>query len=56
MVNKKYGKVHAKPEEEIPQNKVCVDIIGAYKISRKGSEPLILNDVTMIDTVTGGSK
>ena len=34
-------------------NKLCVDIIGPYKIRRKGKETLILKSVTMIDPVTG---
>ena len=34
-------------------NKLCVDIIGPYKIRRKWKETLILKSVTMIDPVTG---
>ena len=37
--------------EETPWNKLCVDIIGPYKIFRNGKEPLILKSVTMIDPV-----
>ena len=33
----KYGKLPAKEDEEIPQNKPCVDIIGPDFIRRKGS-------------------
>ena len=47
------GKIPAKLAEEIPRKKLCVDIIGPYKICRKGREPLILKVVTMIYTVTG---
>ena len=50
---KKYGKLPAKTVEEIPWNKLCVDLIGPYKICRKGKEPLISKDVNMIDPVTG---
>ena len=51
-VNEKYGKITAKLEEEIPWNKLCVDIIVTYKIRRKGREPRILKSVIMIDLVT----
>ena len=40
--------------EETPWNKLFVDPIGLYKISRKGRYPLILKYVTIIDPVTGG--
>ena len=49
----KYGKLSVKLAEEIPWNKLCVDLIGPYKIHIKGREPLILKDLTMIDLVTG---
>ena len=49
----KNGQLYAKIEEEIPLNKLCVDLIGPYKICRKGGDPLILRAVTMIDPVTG---
>ena len=39
--------------EETPWNKLCVDLIGPYKIRRKGKDPLILKAVTMIYPVTG---
>ena len=51
-VNKKYGKLPAKLAEETPPNKLCVDLIGPYKIRIKGKDPLILKYVTMIDPVT----
>ena len=50
---KKYGKLPAKSAEETPWNKLCVDLIGPYRILRKGKEPLILKSVTMIEPVTG---
>ena len=49
----KYGELPAKITEETPWNKLCVDLIGPYKICRKRKEPLISKAVTMIDTVTG---
>ena len=51
-VNKKYGKPPAKIAGETPWNKLCVDLIGPYKIRRKGKEALILKFVTMIEPVT----
>ena len=50
---KKYGALPAKLAEETPWNKLYVDIIGPYKIRRKGKEPLILKSVTMVNPVTG---
>ena len=41
-VNKKNGKIPAKLAEETLWNKLCVDIIGPYKILGKGKEPIIL--------------
>ena len=49
---KKYGKLSAKLAEETPWNKPCVDIIGPYKILRKGKEYLILKSVTIIYPIT----
>ena len=49
----KNGKLTAKLEEETPRNKLCVDLIGPYKIRRKGKDPLILKAVTIIDPLTG---
>ena len=51
--NKRYGKILTKLAEEIPWNKLYVDLIGPYKIRIKGMEPLILKYVTIIDPVTG---
>ena len=50
---KKYGLLPAKEAETIPWDKLCVDLIGPYKIRRKGTEPLICRAVTMIDPATG---
>ena len=53
MVNKKYGKLPVKMAEETLWNKLYLDLIGPYKIRRKGKDPLILKTVTTIDPVTG---
>ena len=54
LSNKKHGKLPDKVAEEIPQNKICVYIIGPYVIHRKGKkENINLKSVTMIDTITG---
>ena len=45
--NKKYGKLQAKLAEEIPWNRICVDINGLSVIGRT---------VTMIDPVTWWSE
>ena len=39
--------------EETPRNKLCVDLIGPYKIRRKGKYHLILKAITRIYPVTG---
>ena len=47
-------KLPAKLSEEIPWNKICVDLIGTYVISTKGRvENLNIKDATMINPVTG---
>ena len=52
--NKKYGKLPAKLAEEVPWNKLCVDIIGPCVVRRKGKkENLQLKAVTMINNVSG---
>jgi hypothetical protein len=48
---KKYGLLPPKEAEETPWDKLCVDLIGPYKIRRKGQE-LICKYVTMIDPAT----
>ena len=50
---KKYGLLPPKEAEATPWDKLCVDLIGPYKIRRKGKEPLICRCVTMIDPATG---
>ena len=39
--------------DETPWDTLFVDIIGPYRICRKGGEPLIIKAVTMINPVTG---
>ena len=52
--NIKYGKLTSKEAEEIPQNKLCVYLIGSYIILIKGQQwKNILKAVTVIDIVTG---
>jgi transposase InsO family protein len=50
---KKYGLLPPKLAEATPWDKLCVDLIGPYKIRRKGTEDLICRCVTMIDPATG---
>ena len=50
---KKYGLLPPKEAEAIPWDKLCVDLIGPYKIRRKGAKELICRCVTMIDPATG---
>ena len=50
---KKYEILSPKEAESIPWDKLCVDLIGPYKIRRKGQEDLILKAVTMMDPATG---
>ena len=50
---KKYGLLPPKEAESTPWDKLCVDLIGPYKIQRKGQEDLICRCVTMIDPATG---
>jgi hypothetical protein len=53
ITNQKYGKLPAKTAEENPWDTLCVDLIGPYKIQRKGKEDLKLWCLTMIDPATG---
>jgi transposase InsO family protein len=48
-----YGHVPAKEAETVPWDKLCVDLIGPYKIRRKGRKDLVCKAVTMIDPATG---
>jgi len=51
--HKKYGHLPPKEAEAEPWDKLCIDLIGPYKINRKGRQPLICRCVTMIDPATG---
>ena len=54
MIKYKDRKLPAKLAEEIPWNKIFVDVIETYIIRHKGrKENLHLKAVTMIDPVTG---
>jgi transposase InsO family protein len=50
---KKYGLLPPKLAEATPWDKLCVDLIGPYKIRRKGYKDLICRCVTIIDPATG---
>ena len=50
---KKYGPLPPKEAEATPWDKLCVDLIGPYKIRRKGQDDLVCKCVTMIDPATG---
>ena len=50
---KKYGLLPPKVAEAEPWDKMCIDLIGPYKIRRKGKEELICRCITMIDPATG---
>ena len=52
LSTKKYGRFSPKLYLKIPWNKICVDIVGPYKIHSKGKDNLILKSLTMIDPVT----
>ena len=49
----KFGWLPPKEAESDPWDKLCIDLIGPYKIRRKGQEDLICRCVTMIDPATG---
>ena len=49
----KYGKLPEKLAEIIPWETLCIHIIGAYKIKRKGEKLLHLRYITIIDPATG---
>ena len=52
--NKIYGKLPAKFAEEIPWNKLCVNLIGTYGIRHKvKKEKLHIKAVAMIHPITG---
>lgn len=50
---KKYGHLPPKVAEAEPWDKMCIDLIGPYKIRRKGKPDLVCKCVTMIDPATG---
>ena len=50
---KKYGHLPEKDAEATPWDKLCVDLIGPYTITRKKKKDLTLWCVTMIDPATG---
>ena len=51
---KQYGHLPPKEVEEIPWERLCIDLIGPYTISAKRkSDKITLHCLTMIDPVTG---
>ena len=48
-----YGHLPPKEAEIMPWDKMCIDLIGPYKIRRKAKPDLTCNAVTMIDPATG---
>ncbi len=50
---KKYGHLPPKEAETTPWDRLCVDLIGPYKIQCKGKPTLTSNCVMMIDPATG---
>jgi hypothetical protein len=50
---KKYGWIPPKEDEATPWDKMCIDLIGPYRIRRKGKTDLICKCVTIIDPATG---
>ena len=50
---RKFGHLPPKEAEQSPWDKLCVDLIGPYKIRRKGQDDLTCKCVTMIDPATG---
>jgi hypothetical protein len=50
---RKFGHLPPKKAEVVPWDKMCIDLIGPYKIRRKGHKDLICKCVTMIDPATG---
>jgi hypothetical protein len=50
---KKYGWLPPKEAETKPWDKMCIDLIGPYKIRRKDKKVLICECFTMIDPATG---
>src|SRR5687767_4251471 len=50
---KKYGRLPPKEAEALIWDKMCIDLIGPYKIRRKGKPDLVCKCVTMIDPASG---
>jgi hypothetical protein len=50
---KTYGFLQPKLAEATPWDKLCVNLIGPYKIRRKGNKELVCRCVTTIDPATG---
>jgi transposase InsO family protein len=50
---KKYGHLPPKEAEATIWDKMCIDLIGPYKIRRKGKKDLVCKCVTMIDPASG---
>ena len=51
--NKSYGHLPPKEAETEPWDKLCIDLIGPYKIRRKGQPDLECKACTFIDPATG---
>src|SRR5687767_15543058 len=51
--HKKYGHLPPKEVEALIWDKMCIDLIGPYKIRRKGLPDLVCKCVTMIDPASG---
>ena len=51
--NAKYGHLPLKEAEVEPWDKMCIDLIGPYKIRRKGKPTLMCQACTFIDPATG---
>ena len=55
--NLKYGKLTTKKAESISWDRLLVNLIGPYKIIRKGNdEPLMIEELTMVDPAIGWFK
>ena len=50
---KKYGHLPPKQAESVPWEKLCVDLVGPYKIKNQAGVPMTIHAVTMIDPATG---
>jgi hypothetical protein len=50
---RKMGCYSQKKLRQHPRDKLCVDLIGPYRVRRKGKKDLICKCVTMIDPATG---